>query len=130
MRSKVLLALLMVGTVAGCASNPPPPPPPVAEAPPPPPPPALGDVSGMYKGMADLGPDSPARCPKMTRAQTVRVRNNAFVLMGVRATIGPDGTVTAASRRGVSIAGTVSPTGMDLMTTRGKCSYHYQLSKG
>ena len=80
--------------------------------------------------MADLGSDSGPRCAKMTHTQTVRVRNNVFVLMGVRATIGPDGTVTAASRRGVSIAGTVSPTGMDLMTSRGKCSYHYQLSKG
>ena len=131
MRMKLLTALLMAGTVVGCASNPPPPPPPVADATPPaPPPPAsVGDVSGVYRGMADLADGSGPRCAKMTRAQTVRVRNNAFTLMGVRATIGPDGTVTSTGRGG-SITGTASGTGLDLTTMRGRCNYHYTLTKG
>ncbi len=131
MRMKLLTALLMAGTVVGCASNPPPPPPPMADATPPtPPPPAsVGAVDGMYRGMADLADGSGPRCAKMTRTQTVRVRNNAFSLMGVRATIAPDGSVTSASRRGTSVTGTASGTGLDLTTMHGKCNYHYSLTK-
>lgn len=129
MRMKLLTALLMAGTVVGCASNPPPPPPPVAEAPtPPPPPPSVGDVSGTYRGMAELADGSGPRCAKLTRAQTVRVRNNAFTLMGLRATIAPDGSITSTGRGG-SVTGMASGTGLDLMTMRGKCNYHYTMTK-
>ena len=131
MRVKLITALMIAGTVVGCASNPPPPPPMAMTPPPPPPAPvAMGPVDGMYKGMAELASDAPARCAKMTRAQTVRVRRNSFALMGLRGTIGPDGTVTSPTRRGMSLTGTASPTGLDLMAMKGTCSYHYTLTKG
>ena len=131
MRMKLLTALLMAGTVVGCASNPPPPPPPMADATAPSPTPATtaGDVGGTYRGTADLADGSGPRCAKMTRAQTVRVRNNSFTLMGVKATIAPDGSITSASRRGTSITGMASSTGLDLTAMRGKCNYHYTMTK-
>ena len=131
MRTKLLTFMLLAGTVVGCSSNPPPPPP-MTEAPPPAPPApaARGPVDGMYKGMAELASDAPKGCVKMTRDQTVRVRNNSFVLNGIKATIAPDGSITAPTRRGSSVSGTASATGLDLTSMRGKCSYHYTLTKG
>ena len=133
MRMKLITALLMAGTVVGCASNPPPPPPmamaPAAPAPAPAPM-AMGSADGMYKGMAELASDAPRRCAKMTRAQTVRVRNSAFTLMGMRAMIGPDGTISTTARRGGSLSGTASGSGLDMMAMKGTCNYHYTLTKG
>ncbi len=131
MRMKLLSALLMAGTVVGCSGNPPPPPAPMADTTPAPAPaPAMvGPVDGLYKGMADLADGAGPRCAKMTRTQTVRVRRNSFVLMGVKATIAPDGSITSAARRGTSVTGTASGSGLDLMTMKGACSYHYSLTK-
>ena len=130
MRIKIITALLLAGTVVGCASNPPPPPP-MAEAPPPPPPApmVMGPVDGLYKGMATLADGAPRGCAKMTRAQTVRVRANSFVLMGVKATIAPDGTITAPTRRGTSVMGTATPGALSVTAMKGKCSYSYAMSK-
>lgn len=131
MRMTVLPFLFLAGTVVGCASKPPPPPP-MAEAPPPPPPPApvaLGPVDGIYKGMAELASDAPRSCAKMRREQTVRVRGDSFVLNGIKGTIAPDGSITAPTRRGSSVSGTASATGLDLTSMRGKCSYHYTMTK-
>ncbi len=130
MRIKLITALLMAGTVVGCASNPPPPPPmAMAPAPAPMAPAMTGPIDGMYKGMADLAADAPKGCAKMTRAQTVRVKNSAFSLMGVKATVGPDGAVTSMTRHMSSVSGTASGSGLDLMAMKGKCSYHYALTK-
>jgi hypothetical protein len=121
--------MLLAGTVVGCASNPPPPPPMAAVPPPAPPAPVMvGPVDGKYSGMAELTADSAPRCAKMTRKQYVTVRHNSFII-GVKATIAPDGTVTATARRGNNVAGTASGTGLDLMVTKGKCVYHYTMTK-
>ena len=129
MRSKLIVALLMAGTVVGCASNPPPPPM-MAAAPPPPPPPAMmGPVDGTYKGMAELAADAPATCAKMTRPMTVSVRKNTFTMNTVRATVGPDGAVTSTMRRGMGVMGTANGSMLDLTSMRGKCSYHLMLNK-
>ena len=130
MRTKLITFLLLAGTVVGCASNPPPPPP-MAEAPPPPPPAPVmaGPVDGIYKGMATLAEDAPRGCAKMTRTQTLRVRNNSFALMGVKAMIAPDGSITSAARRGTSVTGTASAGNLQLAAMKGKCSYSYALTK-
>ncbi len=129
MRTKLLTALMLAGAVVGCAGNPPPPPP-MAEAPPPPPEPApLGDVSGVYKGTADLAADAPSRCHRLRNTQTVRVRNNSFQLAGLRPSIGPDGAITATGRRGASLSGMANGSMLDMTLTQGQCSYHYMLSK-
>jgi len=66
----------------------------------------------------------------MTRTQTVRVRNSGFTLMGMRSTIGPDGAISTSARRGGSLSGTSSGSGLDMMVMKGTCSYHYTLTKG
>ena len=129
MRLQIATILLVAGAVVGCASNPPPPPPMAAmpEAPPPPPPPApAGPMAGAYKGMADLGADAPARCAKMTRAQTATVRGTTISLGGMRGKIGADGSVTPIGRSGLT--GTVNGNTADLTAMKGKCSYHYTLT--
>lgn len=132
MRSKFLSFVLLAGTVAGCASNPPPPPP-MAEAPPPAPPPAMmtpTSMMGTYRGTAELASDAPARCARMNRPVTVRVlRNNSFTLGGMRGTIGADGAISSSTRRGMSMMGTASATGLDVTQMKGTCSYHYTLAK-
>ena len=130
MRNKFLMSILMAGTVVGCASNPPPPPP-MAAAPAPMPAPApmmMGPVDGVYRGMAELAADAPRSCRKMTKMQTVRVRNNAFVMGKTKVTINPDGSLTAAGRNASMINGTGN-NGLDFTSMQGKCSYHYTLNK-
>ena len=132
MRIKLITALLLAGTVVGCASNPPPPPP-MAEAPPAPPPApmmTMGSVDGLYKGTATLADGAPRGCAKMTRTQTIRVRNNSFALMGVKAMVGPDGTITSRGRRGSSVMGSAASDAMTVTAMKGKCSYSYAMSKG
>jgi hypothetical protein len=128
MRMKILSVMMLAGTVIGCASNPPPPPPAPAPAPAPAPV-VLGPVDGVYKGMAVLPDDAVKGCAKMTKPQTVTVKKNSFVLGGLKATIGPDGAITATSHKGASLTGTASATGLDLTSVKGKCSYHYTLTK-
>ena len=129
MRTKLLTSLFVAGLVAGCASNPPPPPP-MAEAPPAPAPAPVptGATDGTYKGTAELASDAPSRCHKMTSAQTVRVRNQAFAIAGLRAKIMPDGTIAAPAHRHDSLTGTANNNTLDMMLMQGKCSYHYTLS--
>ena len=130
MRMKVLSAMLLAATVAACADQAPPPAPPAPPPPPPPPAPmAMGPVDGTYRGTAELAADAPRGCARMTRPTTVRVRNNTFALGGMRATIGPDGSITAPTRRGMSVSGNASGNGMTVMTMRGRCSYTYSFSK-
>jgi hypothetical protein len=50
--------------------------------------------------------------------------------MHVKATIGADGAISATPRRGASVTGTASGTGLDLMAAKAKCTYHYTLTKG
>ena len=129
MRTQWLTCILLAATVAGCAGNPPPPPPPMAEAPPPAPPAAVGPVDGTYKGAADLDSDSPSRCRKMTAMQTVRVRNQAFAIAGMRAKIGQDGAITANARRNNSLSGNADGSKIEVKLTQGQCTYHYDLVK-
>ena len=132
MRTKFLTVLLVAGTVAACASNPPPPPP-MADAPAPPPAPApmvSGPMAGVYKGTPDLTADSGPRCAKMTRPVAVRVTaRNTFSLAGLVAKIGPDGAITAPAKRGQSLMGMASATGLDVTTVKGACTYKYSLAK-
>lgn len=132
MRTQLLTFLFMAGTVVGCASNPPPPPP-MAEAPPPAPAPMpapMGPVMGLYKGSPELASDAPASCARMSRAVSVRVaRNNTFVLGGMRGSVRPDGTITSRGGRNMSMMGTASASGLDITQMRGKCNYHYMLTK-
>ena len=130
MKTKILTAMLLAGTVVGCASNPPPPPP-MAEAAPMPAPaaPAMGPMAGMYRGMADSSAQ-PRGCAKMTRPTNVRVAsNNTFTLNGMRGMIGPDGAISSRASRGGSLSGTANAGALDVTMTRGKCSYHYTLNK-
>ena len=130
MRIKLLTALLMAGAVVGCSSNPPPPAPMAAEAPPPPaPPPAMGPVTGRYRGMVELASDAPRGCAKYTRPMPFSVlRNNSFVVLGMRGMIGADGAITSTARGG-SITGTASNSGLDMTVMKGKCSYHVTAAK-
>ena len=128
MRLKLAAFLLVAGTVAGCASNPPPPPP-MASAPPPAPMPAPAPMAasdGMYKGMATLAPDAPAKCRKMGAAQTARVRGNTITLGAMKGTIGPDGTISPVGRSGLT--GTVTGNAAVINMTKGGCSYVYNLN--
>ena len=123
MRTRWLICALLAAMAPGCASNPPPP---MAEAPPPTPPAA---VDGTYRGAADLDSDSPSRCRKMTAMQTVRVRNQAFAIAGLRAKIGQDGGITANTRRNNSLSGNADGSKIEVKLTQGPCTYHYDLVK-
>lgn len=126
MRTKLLSLLFLAGTVVGCASNPPPPPP-MAEAPPPPPPASIGPVDGMYKGMATLAADAPKSCAKLNKPQSVTVKNNTFMISGLKVMVAPDGTMTAAPRKGTSLTGKAFPGGMNFTLVKGKCSYDFAM---
>ena len=132
MRIQLVAFAILAGSVAGCASPPPPPPPIVAvePAPAPPPPVAAGPIDGMYKGAAVKTDDSGPRCRRVPATATTRVRNNAFVLGGVRGRVGPDGAVTAASPRGPKMTGTLSGGTLDVTTMTGPCGTHYTLTHG
>ena len=128
MRLKIMTALLLAGTVVGCASNPPPPPPPMAEAPPPPaPPPAPVSMDGTYRGTASLADGAPRSCHQMTAPQTARVRNNVINVAGLHATVGADGTIAPVGRNH-QLTGTISNGTADIVIVRGHCSYHYTLN--
>ena len=132
MRTNLLSFLLMAGTVVGCASNPPPPPMAMAEPAPvvaPPPLAPFGPMAGKYSGTADQGTELPAGCAKMTRPVTATIgRGNAFTLAGIRGTVNADGAISSRGRGG-SLSGTVTPGGMDVTATKGKCTYHYMLTR-
>ncbi len=125
MRLNLAMFLLAAGTLAGCASNPPPPAPMAAApepAPMPAPAPMMSSVDGLYRGTSSYV----GRHHGCARAGAVstRVRNNVFVLQGIRARVGADGSVSSMSRRGGMVSGMVSNGSMDVTTKAGRCSYH------
>ncbi len=126
MRAQIAMFLIAAGTVAGCASNPPPPAP-MADmtpvAPMAPAPVTMGPVDGTYTGMAEADGTLGRGCAK-AGAVTTRVRNNTFVIKGIRARVNADGTISNISRRGGTVTGTLANGAMDLMTKAGRCSYH------
>ena len=127
MRAQIAMFLVAAGTIAGCASNPPPPAPmamdPAPMAPMTPAPVMAGAVDGMYRGTAEAAGTLGRGCAKPGTVST-RVRNNTFVLKGIRARVNADGTVSNISRRGGTVTGTINGGTMDVTTTAGRCSYH------
>lgn len=127
MRAQIAMFLIAAGTVAGCASTPPPPAPMAdmtpAAAPMAPAPMMMGSVDGTYSGMAEAEGTLGRGCAK-PGAVTTRVRNNTFVIKGIRARVNADGTITNISRRGGTVTGTINNGAMDLLTKAGRCSYH------
>jgi len=137
MRAQLAMFLVLAGGVAGCSSSPPPPP--MAMAPDPVPmaapmrapartPVAAGPMDGTYSGTVEPGGSNGRGCRRPPSA-TARVRGSAFALGGLRGQVAADGTVSAASRRGGTMTGTVSGNTMDVNETIGRCSYHYVLNK-
>ena len=133
MRAQLAMFLVLAGGVAGCSSSPPPPPMAMAPEPAPMAAPAsatmaAGPMDGLYRGTGEGGNGSGRGCRRPPTA-TARVRGSAFALGGLRGRVAADGTVSAASRRGGSMTGTVSGSTMDVNETIGRCSYHYVLNK-
>lgn len=129
MRGKLAVCFVMASAIAGCASTPPPPPP-IAMVEPAPmvaPAPVMGSIDGMYKGTVTATEDSGPRCRKMGPTASTRVRNGMFPLGGMRAKVGPDGSVMTTGKRPMSI-GTLANNTLDVTTKSGKCGYHYSLT--
>ena len=123
---KIATALLLAGSVVGCASNPPPPPPMAAMADPTPaapPPPMMAPMAGTYRGPGMASGSSSCRNPK--GMQTARVRGTTIMVAGLRGSIGPDGTVT-----GRNLSGTVSGNMADVTVKRGVCMFEYKMTNG
>jgi len=130
MRAKIAVFLALAGVVAGCASTPPVM---VAAEPAPMPLPApmmTGPVAGMYKGPVVATDDSRARCHRMPATASTSVRNDSFVLGGLRGKIGSDGGVTSAGRRGATMTGMLNNGTLDVTTMNHGCGYHYTLAHG
>lgn len=125
MRLQLVTALLLAGTVVGCASNPPPPP--MAAAPEPmpaaAPPPPMAPMAGVYRGPGTAQGSSACRNPK--GMQNARVRGNTIMVAGQRGMIGPDGTVT-----GRNLSGTVMGNMADITVKRGVCRFEYKMTNG
>lgn len=129
MRLKLAACLMIAGGLAACASTPPPPPPMAAAEPAPPPMPmAMTPADGMYSGAVVSTDDSKPRCRKLPATARTRVRNGMFALQGLRGKVGPDGSVTAAGRRGMMMKGMFSSNTLDVTTTGHGCGYHYTLT--
>ncbi len=127
MRLKLAACLMITGALAACAGTPPPPMA-AAEPMPAPAPMAMTPTDGRYSGTVVSTDDSGRRCRKMATNATTQVRNGTFALGGLRGTVGPDGSVTAAQRRGVMMSGTFSNDTLDVTTTGHGCGYHYTLN--
>ena len=128
MRANIVACLIVAVGVAGCASTPPPPPPMAAVEPAPPPAPMpTGPVDGIYKGPVVSTDDSRASCRKMPATASARVRNNGFMLGGMRGKVGPDGSVMPMGRRGANMTGTLANGSLDVTTMSKGCGYHYTL---
>ncbi len=131
MRAQIAVFLVLAGGVAGCASTPPPPPAMAAVEPAPMPPPApamTGPVNGVYKGAVAATDDSSPRCRKMPAMATTRVRNDHFVLGGMPAKVGPDGSVMGTARHGATMTGMLANGSLDVTTMSHGCGYHYTLT--
>lgn len=131
MRLKLATCLMLAGGLAACASEPPPPPP-MAAAPaaPAPMPPMAAPADGVYSGTVMSTDDSRPRCRKLPAKASIRMRNGMFALQGLRGRIGPDGSITAAPHRGMTMSGMLSNATLDVTATGHGCGYHYTLSHG
>ncbi len=130
MRLNLAMFLLAAGTVAGCSSNtmaPAAAPAPMAMAPEPAPAPMaapmMSSVDGLYRGNSETAGTYHRGCARPGAVST-SIRHNVFVLKGIRARVGADGSVRNISRRGGMITGTVSNGSLDVTTKSGRCSYH------
>lgn len=126
MRLKIATALLLAGTVVGCANNPPPPPPMAAAPEPMPaaaPPPPMAPMAGVYRGPGTASGSSACRNPR--GMQNARVRGNVITFMGMRGAIGPDGSIS-----GRNLTGTVMGNMADVTVKRGACSFEYKMTNG
>ena len=125
MRLKIATALLLAGTVVGCASNPPPPPPMAAAPEPMPaaPPPPMAPMAGVYRGPGTATGSSACRNPR--GMHNARVRGNTIMVAGLRGMIGPDGSVT-----GRNLSGNVMGNMADVTVKRGSCSFEYKMTNG
>lgn len=129
MRAKLVACLFVAAGLAGCASPPPPPPPMAAVEPPPAPPPVMSmPADGIYRGTVASTDESPRRCRKMPASASTRVHDNMFALHGMRAKVGPDGTVMATPHRGASMSGMFSNGMLEVTTMNRGCGYHYTLN--
>jgi hypothetical protein len=130
MRAKIAVFLVLAGGVAGCASTPPPAPMAMAEpAPMPAPMPAMtGPVAGTYKGPVVATDDSRASCRKMPASASTRVRDNTFMLGGMRGKVASDGSVMATPRHGSTMTGSLNNGTLDVTTMSHGCGYHYTLA--
>ncbi len=129
MRLKLAACLIITGGLAACASTPPPPPPMAAAEPAPAPMPAATmPVDGMYSGTVVSSDNSGPRCRKLPATARAQVRNGAFALQGLRGKVGPDGSVTAAGRRGMTMNGMFANGALDVTTMGHGCGYHYSLT--
>ncbi len=130
MHAKFAVFLVLAAGVAGCASTPPPAPMAMAAEPAPPPAPAMtGPVNGMYKGPVVSSDDSNARCRKMPAMARTQVRNNMFMLGGMRGQIGADGSVMSTARHGATMTGMLANGSLDVTTMSHGCGYHYTLAQ-
>lgn len=129
MRLKLAACLIVAGGLAACAGPPPPPAPMAAAEPAPAPAPmAALPADGTYSGTVVSADDSHPRCRKLPATARAQVRNGTFVLGGVHGKVGPDGSVTAAGRRGTTMSGTFANGTLDVTTTGHGCGYHYSLT--
>lgn len=128
MRLKLAACLMMTGALAACAGTPPPPPMAAAEPAPALVAAAMMPADGMYSGTVVSGDNSGPRCRKLPATARARVRNGMFALQGLRGKVGPDGSVTAAGRRGMAMTGMFANGTLDLTTMGHGCGYHYSLT--
>jgi len=129
MRLKLAACLIIAGGLAACAGPPPPPPMAAAEPAPPPAPMAMTPPNGMYSGTVVSTDDSRARCRKLPATARSQVRDGMFALQGLRGKVGPDGSVTGAGRRGMTLSGMFSNGTLDVTTMGHGCGYHYSLTQ-
>jgi hypothetical protein len=89
---------------------------------------AMTPTDGMYSGTVVSADDSRPRCRKLPATARAQVRNGMFALQGLRGKVGPDGSVTAAGRRGMTMSGMFSNGTLDVTTMGHGCGYHYSLA--
>jgi len=128
MRLKLAACLIISGGLAACAS-PPPPPMAAAEPAPPPAPVAMTLPDGMYSGTVVSTDDSRPHCRKLPATARSQMRNGMFALQGLHGKVGPDGSVTGAGRRGMTLSGMFSNGTLDVTTMGHGCGYHYSLTQ-
>jgi hypothetical protein len=66
----------------------------------------------------------------MPASASTRVRNNTFMLGGMRGKVGSDGSVMATPRHGSTMTGMLNNGTLDVTTMSNGCGYHYTLAHG